>query len=425
MPSPEPFSTSIQDLTIDQAVQRALEHRPDLEALTFAIMAAKSGAKAAIAGYYPTLTVNSNLTQQTGESTFQFGAMFTANQLLWSFSGPLQQYKKAKRQAQLSALDRKVQSNVIQLQVEKSFLQAWALQENDRTILATIVSAKANYKKSSCDNKVKLLDKNIWLTNVENFASTMSINYQFDEDLESAFRTLEFLIGQPLILGKKVKSKDGKRKKTKLAHLTWHYPKKVTLLPLKTYYDFALTHRPEVAQGLKKSQIERENARILKGSRLPILSTNLFTGFQGEPNLESVLTPQKSFWGGGLALTWNLFDGAVTQYQENQSRANEVKELLNQQQTMLDVQQGVQSAYFVLHKSLIAAEAQKLSYIRARNDYILAKKNLEIGLTADFDFKAAQAKWEQEQLNWLSRNIDIAVNYRTLMFACGYPKELD
>lgn len=160
-----------QELTIQKAVNLALTHRPDLKALSYAVRANKSGAKSVIAGYYPTISLGSDISQQTGQTTLGSNTAVNANQLIYSFAGPQQLYQKAKNVTALSELDKISQENLIRLETEKAFLQTWLVQEQEQTIAALNTSAETTFEQQKHKNKLGQLDKDVWLKSEEDYAT--------------------------------------------------------------------------------------------------------------------------------------------------------------------------------------------------------------------------------------------------------------
>jgi outer membrane protein TolC len=176
--------------------------------------------------------------------------------------------------------------------------------------------------------------------------------------------------------------------------------------------------------------IEQANIRLAQGTRLPTFTASGQAAFQGQFGLIEPLAPistigDKGYHSVTIGVTWPLFDGMVAQHQERQARANKLKEMLAQQQTVLTIKSDVQEKYFLYAKMLLQIKAQKMSYLRSRNEFQLRKQELAIGQISPVDFKTAQSNWEQAQYDWIARNVDLALKQRDLMFACGYPAEME
>jgi outer membrane protein TolC len=422
-PQPKNLVPTIEDqpasLTIEQAVERALKHRPDLEALSYATQASKAGANAEISGYYPTVSLDSTIWQEQGQRDPANNTILSANQLIYSFNGPIQRYKRAKNYTEINALQEQELSNSIRLEVEKAFLQSWILQEQYATIAALAQSSRTTFEKAGHENKLNLLDKSVWLQNVEQYGISTSDIGQYRDSLYSAYKRLEFLMGQPLLLAEQHPIKGTSTR------LTWTPFKNVHLKALPDYYADAINNRPEVKEAARKIDIERWNVRLAQGDRLPTFSAQAESGFQTFVYPDTgIRTTSTGYYSLAVSASWLVFDGVVKQYQERQAYANKVKEMLLKEQTVLNIKQEVQDKYFTLSKSLIRLQAQKLNYVRAHNDFVLRKQEFEIGQIAPTDFEIAKTTWEQAQLDWYSATVTVEVAKRELMYACGYPQEL-
>ncbi len=416
------FKTTLSHyLTMDDAVEQALEHRPNLEALKFATYANKSASKAELAEYYPKIRLDSSFTQQSHQDYPANTTLLNTDQLIYSFAGPLQRYKRAKLVAEQTEAEREVQKNNVRLETEKAFLQAWLVQEQQKTIASLARSALHVFDKAKHEHQLELSDKSTWFKGVEDYGSSSSQVEQYTYNVASAYKRLEFLMGASISLLSN--GSDGAAPSPS-THLSWH-PEKVTAQhPLETYYTHALRHRPERTQNEKKIAAEQQNIKIAQGLRLPTFTANAQAGhvsFLGSVPLGS---RSDSFHQFSVAMSWPLFDGLVNQYQEQQAYANKVKEMLNQDQTILTIKQEVQDRYFALAKALTALKAQKLQYLRTNNDFERSKQEFEIGQISAVDFDVAKTTWQQAQLDWLARNIDVALAERDLMFVCGYPTQL-
>lgn len=436
---PAPISAQKQvpkQLTMHDAVQQALKHRPDLEALNYEIRALQSAAKSEKAGYYPTVGLSSNISQSINEKEIDSDTQLNVGQLVYSFAGPIQKYKQAKNVAQLSELEKVVQENKIRLETERAFLGAWLVQEKEKTILALRKSACEIFKRQEHRNKLEKLDKDEWLKNIADFAASMSQVDQYKDDVLITYKKLEFLMGESLAIlptSKECKKED-KPCTPSLTKLVWNCKKKCKHEPLDTYYHCALTSRPEVPQGLKRMAIQKWNVKLAQGSRLPVITANANVGCLTNPNDSIVYIPTtspevepkssggaiKPYWGLSLSLNWSIFDGLVQQYREQQAESDKIKEMLKHEQVILDIKQQVYDAYYSLEKILKQLDEHKIKYIHGENHFKLAKQQLELGRISQVDFDAASTTWQDIQLDWLSYKVSLALAEHNLLWACGY-----
>src|SRR5205814_1192451 len=129
------------------------------------------------------------------------------------------------------------------------------------------------------------LDKEVWLKNTEEYATSNVQVDQYQDNLRIEYKRLEFLMGEALPL---IADDNGNIATT---HLVWQYKKKHELKPLATYHHYALITRPEIPQGLKRMAIEKWNVKLAQGARLPIITANAVAGCQVVPANTAVTTP--------------------------------------------------------------------------------------------------------------------------------------
>ncbi len=436
-----PKKLTSQKLTMDDAVQRALTHRPDLEALRYATQAFESAAKSERAFYFPTIGLRSDIYQHNGEKEPDSYTEITVNQQIYSFAGPLQKYQRAKNIAQVSELDRIIETNKTRQATEKTFLSAWLAQEKEKSIAVLNKSAQTTFQREKQKNKLEKLDKDVWLKNVSDYATSMAKVDQYEEEVIIVYKKLEFLMGESLALLSTCSSDgkqlcDGSKLCPPKAKLVWHYKKNYEPEPLDTYFHYALISRPEVPKGLKKMAIEKWNIRLAQGTRLPEISASAQAGCETNPNdkentvipsTDLVIAPPSAsairpFWELRVSLEWSIFDGLVTQYREQQAEADKVKEMLQHEQDILNIKDEVHEKYHTLVKILKKSREQKLKYIHGRNHYNLKKQELELGRISQVDFDAEKTAWQDVQFDWISYNVEIASAECDLMYACGYPE---
>jgi outer membrane protein TolC len=423
-------------LRMHDAVQQALKHNPNLQALRYAVQAYKSEAKSEKSGYLPTLDAASNISWSKGEKELDSDTQIIAGQLIYSGAGPLQKYQRAKNVTAVSELERIVQVNATRRETEKSFLRAWLVQEKEKAILALTTSAQKTFKRQEHKNKLEKLDKDEWLNDVTACATSITQLDQYGDDVRIAYRKLEFLMGESLSL---LPTSNGAGDLTP-AHtqLVWHYKKRHRLKSLETYYHDALISRPEVPQGLKKIAIEKWNIRLAQGQRLPVINFNANVGCATNPNDKTftyiptvgdpeIAPPSQSaivpYWSMGVSLNWSIFDGLVQQYRAQRAEADKIKEMLMQEQVILDIKQQVHDGYYSLVKTLKQGREEQAKYLQGSNHFKLMKQYLDLGRIAQVDFDAAYTTWQNIQLDWLSYHVRIALAKRDLMWACGYPKK--
>lgn len=436
-----PVCTKAQEqasLTMHKAVAQALAHRPDLDALRYVVQAQRSLAKAEISGYLPTIVLGSDISKQNGQKTLGSSTSVAANQLIYSFAGPLQRYQQAKNLTEISELDRAIMANMIRLETEKAFLQTWLIQEQNEAIQALTKSTETTFKRQDRRNDLGQRNKEEWLQDVEDNATNEGRIDEYYDNTQIVYKRLEFLMGQSLEL----LPSDDTMEQFYQPHVTlaWQCKDTYHLRPLALCQEDALTFRPEIPQGLKRVAVQKWNVKIAQGLRLPTIAATAEAGCVVTPantistsptDFGEVISVNRSnyptidsFWSIGVCFRWPLFDGLVTQYQQQQAQAIKVKEMLDNDQTLLRIKQEVHEKYFELAKAIKQLKTQKANYERNQNAFSLMEQKQALGKASDADFDAAQTAWNQAQLDWLARNVVVAQAERDLAYACGYPENL-
>jgi outer membrane protein TolC len=409
---------------MQEAIAQALSYRPDLEAYYYAVQQGKFAAKQQLSGYYPHIQMTSYLSQAQHQSSLKNGTEMRGDQLIYSWAGPLQAYKKAKKEMQVTECDREVMAQAIRYTVEKAFLETWFLQQQQGKFSSLDVSSKATFKRSKLEKNADLLDKKDWLRRVETHAVDASTIEGYSFDLSNAHKKLEFLIGTTLLEEKNDASKKGKDKELSFTTLQWETPSTVTLEKLETYYDLALKSRPEVKRDSKKIEVQESAYSLYRGQRLPEFAAYGRAGYDNQRVVDSGTTIGKrgdyTYHEFGFTMRWSIFDGLSTHYQEQQARVGKLKELLNREQTMINIKDQVSAAYYDVQNALTQKKAQKIKYMRAKNDFELNNLNFKQGLIAQDIYKQAETDWSSAQLDWLSINVSVAIKEQTLSYYCGY-----
>ncbi len=410
-------------LTITSAVKQALKHNPDLNAMSYALQADRSIASAAKSGYMPKIDATSNLSRTQGNNSIATQTTFAASQLIYSGAGPRQEYKKSKAWAEATELEKAARLNHIRKETEKTFLQAWLIQKQAALSKAITASARKTFSTQKHQHKLKKIDRTLWLKNASDFAHQITAADEYHDDTQLITNALSFLMGEQTD-----RSNTNKR-------YAWNYKKKIAPLnPLDTYLHAAVTARPEVPRGLKRIAVEKWNARLAQGTRLPVITLNAQSSCNTQPaNSGSIFVrggiPEvipstgniTTEWSVNLGLSWSLFDGLVTHYHEQAAQANKMKEILLHEQKLLDIKREVHAAYFGFSKAQKRFKAQKLHLLQAANDMKLQEQNRTLGKITEAEYETACTTWHKARLEWLSSRVQVAQAECELQYACGYP----
>lgn len=417
-------------LSIAEAVQIAYQNKPDLKAYRYAIEEGRMLSKQALSGYLPTLSMTGNLSQTRGQSDPDLNIDFTVQQLVLTFAGPIEQYKRAKKVTQITEYQNERDKKNIRHEVEKAFLECWKAQQQNTAVKSFKKATDSGYEKAKHSNKLDLVDKNDWLKTTADNAQNLSIVDNYYEGVMISQKKLEFFMGQPVDLEisgvKEIDSRYVNKKfhKVKL-NLVWEDDKQdLSSKPVEFYYDIAIKNRDELKIADKTIAIAKDDIKLARGSRLPTIGVSFAGGTWknfGDPKNEIVATNMRQNYQTVSAnFSWPLFDGLQSYYQENLSHATMLKEILNKEQAMQAVKFDVERAYFAYIQSQTQLKAKNFDLTRAKNELQLKKEQFKLGIIAKVDLDSAKADWDKSNYTWLDSKIDLETKKQDLLFACGY-----
>ncbi len=389
-------------LDMKKAVKIAYKNRPSLKALKFSTQASESNEKVAISGYLPQLALSSDELFQTRSKGLQNSTTIQASQLIYSFAGPKQLKKIAKKGTELAKLTERSHEDLIRYEVEATFLQTWLLQEKNKVIRSLNVSAKENIIKSEHQDKLNLLGKNDWLKDESTYANNMSNVYIYPDELSNSQNQLEYLLG------------NNYKKKGIIPRLVWNNNKPIKVKSLTNYYRKALKNRKEIK--LKQKEVEQyiESQTYYKNNYLPEVR------MKGQSSRSDQIKTNNI----GINLSWNLFDGASNYHESQKANANKLKALQEKESYIQQIKYEVQKAYHELiqYKKQLTAKDAELK--QAKNEFELAKLKYKIGDISKVDLDTSQYNVDNVKFSWLSIKINTTIKQRELFFACGYPKSI-
>jgi outer membrane protein TolC len=123
--------------------------------------------------------------------------------------------------------------------------------------------------------------------------------------------------------------------------------------------------------------------------------------------------------GGGIGLSWNLFNGLSTQAQtrraEYQSRVAE----LNLQQSERELEGSVRQSLVALEAQITSAQLAEANRKAAADALVLAEERFNAGVSSTLEVRDAQLKLTQAELTLLENRINVEIARFTLMRAMG------
>ncbi|MBD3231244.1 hypothetical protein GF322_01135 [Candidatus Dependentiae bacterium] len=385
-------------LSLDQAIKLAIKNRPSLKAFQYAVQASKQDEKKALSGYKPQINLTEKPSFQSGYKGIQNDVTIQADQLIYSFAGPLEEYKIAQKGTGISEYQKLRHQELIIFEVTRSFLQSWLLQRKNNFIKYLNSSSVQNIKKSEHENKLNLLDKNVWLNDAATYSENISTVYIYSDELKNARSELEYYIGK--------KFENGKSNLI----LTWDSKHEIKLEALNHYYNNAIKHRNDIKEKQKEIEQQEEYKNFYKKTYLPSLSLNGQAGRTSGNASNSI----------GAILNWSMFDGGTNYYESQKANANKLKALMEKDRLIQLTKFEIQKSYYELNSILKQLIAKNIRLTQAKNEIILRKQQFEIGDISKVDFEIAKYNWETQKFDWLTTKLSAELKLNELKYASGY-----
>lgn len=404
-------------LTIEEAVEQCLKHKPSLQAFKYLIEAQRINEKASWTDYYPHINVGINTRiAQTNQSVHCNAATMSLGiqQLIYDFAGPQEKAKLAHIKTQQAQLQELIAQNDTQIAIEETFFESWRLQNQQRALQKLADSAKAKLHQDSSEYVAALRNKNNILTSMSEYATQNAQVMIFPEQLKIMETQLSFLIGYsiPLTLQESDNS----------TTLVWNQPNNIHLEPLMLYVKQAHSYRPEIQLQKKTVDLYEQQAYIAARSRLPRFFMGALVSRTDEERT-------RGHWHNhndhqvNANVQWPLTDGFASDYEREKAHTLKMEAILQQKEIENRIRSEVETAYHSLKKALINLQTEHASYRQVHNEYDLRSLEFNQGLITAATYKQALTNWEQAQYAWLSKKTDVAINLRKLSYRCGYPEK--
>jgi outer membrane protein TolC len=411
----------VTTLSIEEAVTMGWRYRPSLRALVAATDAQKQQKKKSLSDYFPQLSLSATTDVRKYSQGINTTLNAHAEQLIFSFAGPLDLYDIFKHNERAAKLAEKAHKDIIRNQVERAFLNGWLLQQKKKQALMQATSARTTFEREQQKNELKLLGKNEWLTQTATFVSDTTTASLYKEDLRIAQSDLEQQLGTTLDakLDAGVTFQFNHKmlnKNEKPLILAWSAKKCISLKPLSFYNKKALYHRKEIQ--IKQQEIEQTEKykRYYHKQYLPNL--NLVGDVTRTEYGTGSSTISQSI---GTVLSWNFSDGGANYYEAQTYKSKNLRAKMEKESIIQQVKAEVETAYHGLKQIIKQLNAQATSLKQAENEFELRKQELAIGTIARPDLDQARFTWEDAQFAWLSVRTDVELKNSDLLFACGYP----
>jgi outer membrane protein TolC len=407
---PEQSPLLSHELSLEKALDLAAQNRSILYSLTQAVRARKASEQTALADYLPQISFKTLISQSqkqlSGQLSFKkHQQFFNFDQLLYSFAGPLEQYRINQYDTNIAQLQRELKQDAVQFEVEKSFLTLSSIQHKSSSMQALACAARAQFARATGQNNQQLLNTADWYKEIASYTSDLSTVDRYQEDVKKAECSLERALEVP---------EPPALSQNSAAHFIHTAIEQAPTYPLEFFIDQAYGYRKELA--IKDEEIAQGRAqqRFYQRSYLPKFS--FFTIIEN-----GAISVPSSFWLLGIQISWE-FDGLADAHRAEEKKASVESAILAKKDTEQTITLEVQTAYYDLQKLLKQLRSAYKELERDRELFITRKKQYEIGELSAPDFASAQKEWETAQFTLTDLETNVALKQRELLYSCGYPR---
>ncbi len=128
---------------------------------------------------------------------------------------------------------------------------------------------------------------------------------------------------------------------------------------------------------------------------------------------------RQNSYGGGVTLSWGIFEGLLTDAQVRQAEAQAKRALLDQEQGVRELEGEVRQALAVLESQLEVVKIAAANRALAQRGLKLAEDRFQAGSGTTLDVRDAQLKLTQAELQLLESRIDVEIAHAALYRALG------
>ncbi|HLC27242.1 MAG TPA: TolC family protein [bacterium] len=389
-------------LSVEQAVQIALQQHPSLRASQFTVQASQARVGEAQSGFFPQLGLSGQYTRSgvelpfdnrsvgttTAGSSNSYGMNLTMTQTLEDFGRTAQSTNAAKENLHSSQEDLNSVRNQLIFNVKQAYNQLLAAKRlvvvNEQTVAQFQKSLdQANgYYEVGIRTRFDVTSAQVNLSNGQlnliqarnNLAlARVTLNNALGISNDSSYDLIDNLDFSPV-----------------------SYKLPDMLLQ-------AETNRPELKSLQAKRQSAEASLRLSQANFLPTLSGNAGYGTSGKQ------FPLSRSWNVGAVLSFNIFSGFLTKQQVAEARANVENFRAQEDNQRLTVRLEVQQAFLNLQQAQEQVRVTELIVRQAQENLELAQGRYQAGVGTLLDESNAQVSLT----NARTSNVQALYNYKT------------
>ncbi|UXX79693.1 TolC family protein [Reichenbachiella carrageenanivorans] len=389
-------------LTKSDAVSIALENNFDIRAANNDLEISENSAKITNSGYLPNVSgsagtnfsrTNSDLTLTDGSSTTINGApssdasaSLNLDYTVFDGFGRMYDYKKLKENYNLSDLQsRAVMENTL-VNLFVSYYEIARLSENELNQKQTLDISRERWLRAKYSFEFGQ-NSQLDILNAEVDYNTDSINYlTIVQQLKNEKRNLNLLMGRDVSITFDVD----------------------TLIIFEENLDYEVLNALameknatlNIEQGLLRNS--HYDIKVASSSMIPKIGLNSSYGWNKNKFAPGnfLSERQSTSLNIGASLTWNIFDGGLSNTRRQNAKLAAENQLINVERTELDLERQMQNAWTVYQTALFVLQAEKKNLETNYRNFDRSKEQYGFGQITSIEFRQAQFNLLTANLNY-------------------------
>ncbi len=413
-------SLAQETLTRSEAVEQALEFNYDIKVAKNDIEISQNNADIMNSGYLPQLNTRagvnySNRTiKRDAEEGFVFGAAgdtytYTSGvELSYTiFDGMGRQYtfQRAQETAKLTELQARQIIEQALLQIFNAYYEVARLTENEISQKQTLDISRDRLLRAQYGYEYGQ-NTQLDVLNAEVDVNNDSINYlTIVQQLENAKRDLNLLLGREVNIAFNVDTS-----------ITYFQG-----LRFEEILEEAKKYNVNLLQANKQIQNSQYDININRATWLPRVGFTAGYDWSNTDYDEGATFPDQSIYGpvAGLNLSWNLFDGGLTQTRIQNSRINMENQQIAKERTIQQLYRNLNNAWTVYETALYVLKAQRKNLETNQVNFNRTLEQYKLGQITSIVFRQAQMNLVNAQLSFNQSKYEAKIAELTLLQLSG------
>jgi len=414
IPKESSHSSHIKErITLDDAIKYALNNRSSLQDFAFASKSQRNNALVSLSGYFPHIGINSRFLSAKDRAIPKNQQYITIDQLIFSFAGPVEQYRIERIGSHIADLKTMFHSDEIRYETETSFFKLYLLQSRIAPVSTFEVFNKANLQKAELSNTQGLLSSYLFEKGRGDYGYGVSAVFGYEKQTVIAKTnvTKALEMNQPFIIdmtNARYALNEILDTITKLSHDEAFFKEAARHLRKDlTIKDQEITQREQLKRLREKSYLPSASLYAQLSTGVPALAV----GLRQLPG---------NFWQAGIQFNWN-FDGLGNVHRAAAEEAALQSAIFAKRDKELTIDKEISNAYHELQELKKELDVT-CADLTPEEFFLQQKKRYEVGDLSETEYKQALYEWDKAQFGVRDLEVKVVLKYKELLFKSGYPQ---